>query len=638
MERLPFDVFHCLSEYLEFEDYMNLSRVSKYCHGILGNDLMVRDCLKHRLKYTVEAGLVAQGKCAAREAIGRVHKRRNAFANAQPFVVGVVSIAKSFIYEQGQICYLSGDHIYILDTHLWSQSECMIGLTAILKDRGLNERSPSATDGWRLLTYAYGRLACSWEDKTVSQSWLVIVTLDKDQNQTIIPSFSTYRLPYSKVVVRLSRDFVCVGKRGAAGREDHEWEFWILRAHGPRGTVRRPVSLGEFQGKELGTTVVFEIFGDYLYGVSTEAPVGAEGIDWISYYHCIRISLTDKARVPEECKIWRRDHLEGVLNDSWLQLSLQKDEQDGHNFISEVRKEWPNGDSFNTRIHYKQRLESDEWTCITPNETPQQITSQFRSGSPDCDDPPPPLEPPMKRSRRHVHQEKSPGTSGPPSPEYILAHTACRFYDASSMSFLDVIKKSVRSSASGSPSHLAVRVVSRNKRHTSFDDNINGKRPFTAMETNYTIDDSEYFSSRPAKMWPLSNPPPAMLSLLDTTSVSGEMNITADNRNIVYLAKGPGLSSRSSLISRPSKLSALVIISFDPACNLPGLTTVSIPKTDIKPEEANHLKEILLPCPKADLLNINSEPTAGWQRPAPYLTIKTGFRFRYDVLPRPGKE
>ena len=118
------------------------------------------------------------------------------------------------------------------------------------------------------------------------------------------------------------------------------------------------IQLHGFAGSEIGSTAAFKLHDGHLYAVTNYDAFDVIEVDFTSYYHCIRIPLNDARQNTCEAArtIFRRQHLDGPVNDCWNTLDLQVDERTKELVIVEGRAEWPYGGGELSRGIYSRKI------------------------------------------------------------------------------------------------------------------------------------------------------------------------------------------------------------------------------------------------------------------------------------------
>jgi hypothetical protein len=126
----------------------------------------------------------------------------------------------------------------------------------------------------------------------------------------------------SRLFVRQDASSLFYGTHAHTNNSHHHRE-WLIEGTNLETSERYPpVQLDDFVGTDLGLTVCFEIYNGYFYALSNQTSFDLEEIDWTSYYHCIRFPVADPTAVQTTKRIWRRQHIEGPINDTWTSLLL----------------------------------------------------------------------------------------------------------------------------------------------------------------------------------------------------------------------------------------------------------------------------------------------------------------------------
>jgi hypothetical protein len=375
-----------------------------------------------------------------------------------------------------------------------------------------------------------------------------------------------------------------------------------------RNITDKPVKLENFVGSEIGTHVCFEIKDDYLYAVSNQTSFEEEEIDWTSYYICLRFPLSDPKRRRWR-RIWRRQHREGPINDTWTDISLQADESSKQLVIVECRREWHGGGSESSRTYYMQPL-----VCFDSGSDSDQQAKQMSSSASDRSDSPAPsegdpvylpvptlpddpltstldsyskpnYEPPKKRLRRHYHPEYA-ADERPPSPrrDFIRSRTKYFAYNHSACAIVDLVNDPPQQSnlLSRAPDRLRLRIGSR-KRKSPIDENgEEGEKGLLYPPEYLDVDgmpvefSDERFESRGIRLWPPEDAPPELLSLLCPSGKAGQVHAASDERSVIYSTQ-PDLSGGSKPI---------ILINFDPTIRFRGLTRLGIISPTKEPDKS----------------------------------------------------
>jgi hypothetical protein len=352
------------------------------------------------------------------------------------------------------------------------------------------------------------------------------------------------------------------------------------------------VHLENFVGAEIGSTVSFEIHDGYFYAVSNQSSFETDDIDWNSYYQCYRFPLDNPRRsalrASTKDDMWRRDHSEGPINDSWTDIRMYVDDCTGKLMIAESRREWKNGSSLSQRTYYTREVkfpdpiegleDSPIATPATASAAPEgallpapSLTTDtplyFNTTPPKADAQPSSR---INRPPRHAH----PGTDGIKSPRFILAHTKLRFYQANANAFLDLVDDSIREELTEwkHRQRLRLRVGRRRLLPPEPVPNDEGILLLPKPDINHEtgLPDplmSERFSDNEIHMWPAIEPGnDALFNLLNPFADTGNTDVdaVADDRSIIY-ATGSAVAGAGR---------ALVLLNFDEAADFRGVALI----------------------------------------------------------------
>lgn len=512
-------------------------------------------------------------------------------ATAQPFSASIVGYGDSFLFNQGKLCYLSDGHIRVLGVHAVGQEEVVVDLKKAFKVamQTIFPSDESREASFKLLSYADGVVVCICEVKAPRESHLIVLDVNPD-----IPSdgrrFRMIRplVRVKKLFIRHNGKVLCLGTHSGIGRDCHrEWLIQTIDLETGKDRTPRPIQLRNFAGSDVGSTVCFEIKDDYFYAISNQTGFRDEEIDWTSYYVCLRFPLADPTKLQWQ-RIWRRQHREGPISDTWTNISLQTDESTGRPIIVECRREWLNGASENFRTYYMQHL---DW----PEENPDTATSASAADIPNIsplaiamptnlpglpaympletypDDPlaslldatsKPNYEPPKKRIRRHYHPEYS-GSEFDTRKDFIHSRTKYSTYNQSASAFIDLVNDPPAQSKSFStpPDRLRLRVGSRKRRCPIDEHGEEVQAGLLYPDEHFDKNDEpmenseERFQSRGIKLWPPNNAPDELLSLLCPSGHAGKVDAASDERCIIYSTH----PSKTGTAKRP-----IILLSFDP--------------------------------------------------------------------------
>lgn len=551
------------------------------------------------MSHTKEGQLALRKKIGYREAIGRLYDINEAFATAQPYSVTVLSYGETFLYNQGFLCYIHANEIRVLDVHSAKDVEQVLNIKTVLR-RVFPDLIPEEEDSVQLslLHYNDGIVAFLCEICDRGESWLIAVDVTEDRKSgrvRVCKQLQSTR----RLFVRHNQAYLYYGTHSALGTHGyHEWSIQCVNLKDRKDITQRPIVLDGFAGSEIGQTVCFDIYKDHLYAVTNQVNFEEEEVDWTSYYVWACIPPSKDLRSVKLNRIWRRQHREGPINDTWTDISLRKDEATERLLILECRREWKDGRSENVRSYYTQPLLSPEEISqnghklnISEKQEQSQLAESASSvSSPLSDSRPPSMrflpdepltmtldssskpnyEPPKERIGRHVHAEYSLEEVTLLRRDFILAKTKCRTYNPSASAFLDLVNDPKQDSGYSIPrDRLRIRTVSRKRRCPIDEDGDEGEKgmlfkPKLRADGSPIEWSEERFVSRGIKLWPPDNAPEELSELLCPSKRTGRVHAIADERSLVYSADTPGMEEQ-----------AIILISFDPKIQFAGLKRLS---------------------------------------------------------------
>jgi hypothetical protein len=378
----------------------------------------------------------------------------------------------------------------------------------------------------------------------------------------------------SRLFVRHTSQHLYYGTHsGIGGDGHHKWEiFGVSLSQSPVAQTDRPLLLEDFHGSDIGSTVAFEIHDDHFYAVSNQGTFEVEEVDWTSFYHCVRFPLNDPicAKLQGNERVYRRQHAQGPIHDSWTDLSLQTSARTNEILILESRREWEQASSRQSRTFYTTKFDVGR-------------NSSSRASSPADDAPRTQLLPENDLFVGMIDSTNSPNFMLTPSqyswshhPEFtsenvsprsfILARTKFRAYNHSCNSFLDLVEDERCCNDPTKPPCLRLRVGSR--REASLDVpplNFEGKIRLNDMDP--VFEDHVQYRNSQINMWP---PPAArcpcsnrLHDILNPTLPLGPgqaRTVTGilDDRTLVLFIK----SGRSYGASDDSALGTIVVMDF----------------------------------------------------------------------------
>ncbi|KUJ18069.1 uncharacterized protein LY89DRAFT_668260 [Mollisia scopiformis] len=348
---LPFEVLSYVIDYLTLQDVYCLGRTNKYFGFIFQDERICKSILQTKLRYSTEAlAAVSLGGGNARN-LRRALKRHDALAAASPFIVATIGFCDAYLYCKGVLCYTLDDRIRVLNLHHSGQSELVISIPSLLS-HALPDIGENTNGFFQILYYADYILSCTYRSSGPdSTAWLIAFNLRTRQILVAHELDST-----DKIFVRHNKQYLYYGTHSQVGTDGYK--KWVIYGFDikERTWFEQKVHLPDMVGSEIGSTICFELYDGYFYGLSNQTSFEVEEIDWTSFYHCIRFPLsspcTELLEKTENKSMWRRQHQEGPIDDRWTNLRLVGDESSGELKIVEARKEWYLGSSKSQRTYY----------------------------------------------------------------------------------------------------------------------------------------------------------------------------------------------------------------------------------------------------------------------------------------------
>jgi len=491
----------------------------------------------------------------------RLVKRREAITSVSPYLVAVVAVADSWLYENGILCHIQDRRMRILDLHNSQSTELVIDIRGLL-DEAVHESRPCRNYKFQPLYAAHGLVSCLYSHANPDTArWLVVFNAREGRVIT------TKYLPSSfKIFVRNNDKFLCYGTYSAGGHDGSR--LWIIRAYDltTNEWLSGKLDLPEPMGSDMSSTVCFEVIDGFLYGVSSQTSLEDEEGDWMSFYTCFRIPLTHQGLCVVQHapwgQLWRRCHFEGPIDDRWSFLRLFKDEQTSQITVVESRKEWLSKSSSARRTYYTTKVvfpEIGEHDRDGASSAPlSRATHQTESSKPTEMD----LTTAPSRDPHSVH----PGDDGSKSIMHTLSKSPVRVYDSATQTFLDLVDDS----ASFGPDSLCLRIRGGSRRlWTAAESEERNRLPPEKRHVSHDTFDQEIehlYKQEDVIYWPpketAADPNaalPALRGVLNPPGHSGQVCGVWDDRSMVYS------------IGDARKTKAIVFLSFDPAIHLKGV-------------------------------------------------------------------
>ncbi|KAF2029246.1 hypothetical protein EK21DRAFT_68194, partial [Setomelanomma holmii] len=518
------------------------------------------------------------GQLTYKQALQAIHDRRNALATAHPFSARVLGNGSAFLYRQGFVCVQSGDTISV--AYVRSPSNLVqLDLSTIV--RPALEASSASPVRFRLsmLYYSDGVLAVHAESDgrpNVGHVFAISTAKEPPKGKRVIRRIQV--ATNCKLFVRHTSQYLYYGTHTGIGDDGHhKWEISGIsldeRYTLPR--TERPLLLENFHGTDIGSTVAFEIFNDQLHAISNQGTFEVEEIDWTSFYHCVRFPLNNptSAMVEKNERVYRRQHAQGPIHDSWTDLSLQACERTDEVMIIESRREWAQASSRQSRTFYTTNFEVRRKRSSRSSSPSGDESSLDHPLLPAGDLYLPLLDstnkpnyiptPPQYSWSRHPEFTKD----DIPPRSFILARTKFRAYNYACTSFLDIVEDERCCDDPSKPPCLRLRVGSRREWYPDDGQSATTKGKGRPDDTEPCVDHRTSFRNSPIRMWP---PPASRCScserlhdIINPPLTSGPSHARSvigvlDERTLVYMVK-PG---RSYSGADDNTLGTIVVVDF----------------------------------------------------------------------------
>ncbi|KAI2625862.1 hypothetical protein GGR54DRAFT_629304 [Hypoxylon sp. NC1633] len=562
LQRLPYEIMAYIVKLLDIDEIFDLSLSCHHFQYLVREESFCKAIITAKAPHTAEAQEAQQSGCYSR-ALRRVAKRRRAFCQASPYVVGIVGLADSYEYIQGILCYIIENRpkrwLRILDLHGSASCELVIDIPTLIRV-AVPRSAKSRKYKFRVLYHANGITSCLFSFALPNtENWLLIFNAEEQCIVAKVQLDST-----AKIFVRNNKDYLYFGTHSEEGADG--FRKWVLTGFNinDRFWFPQKMHLANLVGYDIGSTVCFEIIDDHFYGLSNQTDFEIRETDWTSYYYCFRFPLQEpdsrKIQTMEKDLSWRRQHAEGPIDDRWGFLKLDKDEASGQINIIESRKEWLAGQSGSRRTYYTTKtafgtgLEGgdDQETptaqadlsnaptrgTIRHLDKPNTITSRFRSpGS--------------------VH----PGDDSSMTAMFTRSQTLLRSYERCCSAYLDLVDDAPNGSSGYR--RLRLRAGCRKLKPVAF----SGVCPISNDEPEPDQKAKERYFPNEIYFWPPQLDRPdrnpfldKIYGIINPPGYCGSVTATGDERSLVY-ATGEDTNG----------LKVLVYISFDPAARLSGM-------------------------------------------------------------------
>lgn len=478
-----------------------------------------------------------------------------AVRTANPFLVSLVAVADHFIYANRAICYSFGQgYIRILLLRGRVTEELEINVLQLLLSTDIPDVRKRGAYKFKPIHYSDGILSCLYTrtKNGVSANWLVVLGTEPPRVLKVHPLTSTIG-----IFVRNNKRYLYYGTKSEYSADRYKrWVIWGLDLQTGIWTAQRLI-LCDFVGAEMGSTICFEIFDGYFYGLSSQTMFEPAEDKWNSFYYAFRFLLghhiTTQQVLPRPAS-WRRQATEGPIDDRWSVLELSKDEKSGKVFVFESRKEWLPINSQGQRTCYRKEL-------VFP-----QLETEGIHGLRGPTGMVPPRDPVGWESEKYYEirrpEDLHVGDNGSSGTTFTLHDSLINSYNTSCRSFVDLVNQPSALSPATQRLRLRIRpqlpdpsppVNQGGKPAAQPADSSGGGRSPSDHEINFWPPDQD-----PERPDPLLD---HLYWLLNPQGPAEEVQWGADERFIVYSPK----------TSTKGQLRAVILISFDPSLHLHGL-------------------------------------------------------------------
>ncbi|MCJ1383370.1 hypothetical protein MMC17_006483 [Xylographa soralifera] len=570
---LPLEMLHSVTRYLELEDFCNLVQARAALGIALGSGRTSKEIATRCIPQSREVHLARRGLISYKEALFRTFNRRKAYRTAQPFSVLVLGEGSDFLYRDGVLAYLNRSTVHIIDVHECSDTELVLDLRQVL---GLDSEGQYI---FRLMHYQDHVLSVLWNSQTNDSLDHLVVF-----ETTLIAASEDRRLLLHTQIPTGQKQFVRHDSKHLisgtyTGTEDSEDDTWKLSYYNlVKGrTSRQQFPPESFSSADIGSNIVFEIFDEYFYAITSQITVDAESPDPSSYYGGCRYCLSGGSlQDADYWRIWRRQQREGPIHDLWTDFSMRRDENSRDLVLNETRREWQDGFSKQKRTFYTEPVnltticEFDsaykEHLDLKKAAVPLQSADDDEE---DCtvesslaavpDLMIPELSSPHKRSARHFQPEYY-DLSPAEIREFSLANTKYRNYNYSTSAFLEiVVDRQKLNNCPDLSKYICLRIGSRIS--NSFELPHGSLNDTSTTTENVLVQHDQMYCDGGIRLWPPVDAPAKLHKLLNCTPIISKLHALSDERSVIYMAPS----------SDRKRNAPIILINFDPKIQFQGL-------------------------------------------------------------------
>ncbi|KAI1270004.1 hypothetical protein F5Y18DRAFT_434434 [Xylariaceae sp. FL1019] len=555
LQCLPYELVAYVVRDLDVDDVFNWSLCSKHFQYIIREDRFCKPVIMAKAPRTLEAEEARVTGHFAR-ALRRLAKRRYALSHASPYVLGIIGLADSYEFLDGKLCYILESRpkrwLRIIDVNRSTEWELVVDISTLVSiavPRAVSSRKYK----FRVLYQAADIVSCLFSYAT--EHYLIIFNPKEHR------LLQTHRLDSAhRIFVRNNDRFLYVGTHSGEGADG--FRKWVLKGLDLVSLewLQQPrMYLNDMSGYDIGSSICFEIFDGYFYGLSNQSLFELDDPDWTSHYYCFRFPLDEPSRettqVMHKEDSWRRHHVEGPIDDRWGFLKFERDEATGTVSIVECRREWLKGRSGSQRTYYTTKVDFRQEHVPAVNQQPAMNVSMGGFNDPAPFDA---VVPP--RSPHQVHE----GDNSSVPSMLVRSKTHHCSYFRSCQAFIDLVddtslkdsdKQCIRLRAGCRRLKPVTSVVSNS---------CTSGTPREPIKT----DTQEPYHANEIFMWPPEQVTlqlkPSFDKIHDLLHPEGNqrcIEATGDERSIVY----------SSSDDFKDGVKVLIILSFDPAVKFQGM-------------------------------------------------------------------
>ncbi|KIW62244.1 hypothetical protein PV04_10438 [Phialophora macrospora] len=621
LELLPFDVVYQIAQRLDICSYDSLARACKPLYRHLQNEHSARHALQASLPWHLWVQLAQSppSEPGQRQTLGRINQCHAALQHASPYSASIIAHASTFAYSAGMLCYTAGGNLRILNFNVQRATEKVFEGRVLVNHIAVTQLQTGLLDldslhSIQVLGYADDIAVLHCDFGAFGQYVFAINVSDRTPSSPPADGLHprvrlcAHVRSTNKLFVRHTDQYLVMGSHSATGSDGHhEWLLQVFHLGTSERVHAEPLQLQGFYGSEIGSTACFTIHQGDFYAVTTQASLESEEVDWTSYYHVVKFRVDDPQPDLVIKGIWRRQHLEGPINDAWTDLGFQIDQRTGELLIVECRKEWANGGSRSVRTYYTQALgriqPKDLKDGMRHPPTNDRLIRTLDESSNSR------YEEPGVRIDRYVHAE-FPALNEESVKEYIRAKTKWNGYSFNAQCFVDLVMDEFVPEGEWRPrQRIRLRVVSRQELCPLVrdDEALHPAaliiKPRIKDREEQELEDSErLFSPSSVHLWPPDDAPQELYDVLCPQGRAGDVRAILGDEGIIYMAgppREPGSSER-----------ALVFISFDPTFGFTGMKrldgTFAMPRRERKRKPGGIPG---IPGVKADVPSVGTEET-----------------------------